>query len=180
MLAIVSWTNPAGGAWEVGGNWSNGTGPGTSDDAVIDMPGITVTHATGSHQVQSLAVNDSFNLSGGTLTVTGDLTVQNGNLFKLSGGTLASATIHSGGTILATNSASALSGVTLNGTLDVTSGSSPRVDVINGLTLNGAILVGNSDGSVNGNVHFANTESLAGSGTILLGGSTFNALEHRQ
>nr|MBK9650241.1 T9SS type A sorting domain-containing protein [Bacteroidota bacterium] len=42
--ANVSWNNVAGGNWSVGANWSNGSGPGANDTAVISLNGTyTVT-----------------------------------------------------------------------------------------------------------------------------------------
>src|SRR5437870_817797 len=53
LLAPVSWLGGSG-DWNNGANWSNGVGPGPDDDTTIDVPGITVTHSTGSHTVKSL------------------------------------------------------------------------------------------------------------------------------
>src|SRR5262245_7250009 len=88
LLSVVRWVGGSG-DWNVGTNWSNGTGPGADDDAVIDVAGVSVTHSSDSHIVRSLTINDPFTLSGGTLTVTGNLLAQNGNAFTLGGGTLA-------------------------------------------------------------------------------------------
>jgi hypothetical protein len=82
LLTLVNWVGGSG-DWNTGSNWSNGTGPGAGDDVVIDQPGITVSHSTGSHTVQSLTVSDAFTLSGGALSVTGGLTLNNANV-KLS------------------------------------------------------------------------------------------------
>ncbi|MBK8848306.1 MAG: hypothetical protein IPO27_17915 [Bacteroidetes bacterium] len=42
--ANVNWTNASGGSWSVGANWSNGSGPGAGDTAVITLAGTyTVT-----------------------------------------------------------------------------------------------------------------------------------------
>lgn len=44
MGANVNWTNASGGNWSVGANWSNGSGPGAGDTAVITLAGTyTVT-----------------------------------------------------------------------------------------------------------------------------------------
>ena len=88
MLSTVTWIGGSG-DWSAGSNWSNGTGPGASDDAVIDVPGISVTHSSGSDTVKSLTMNDPFTLAGGTLTVTGNVQEQTGNPLTLAGGTLA-------------------------------------------------------------------------------------------
>jgi hypothetical protein len=65
LLSTVSWIGGSG-DWSVGSNWSNGTGPSAGDNAVINLPGIAVTHASGSDTVQSLTLNDGFTLSGGS------------------------------------------------------------------------------------------------------------------
>ena len=180
MLSVVSWINPAGGAWEVGGNWSNGACQGAGDDAVINMPGISVTHSTGSDTVKSLTLNDAFTLSGGTLTIVGSGNVQEQNssvLFALSGGTLAGGTVVSGTTITAkSNGGNTLSGVTFNGVLDLATNNNAIVNVTGGLTLNGTILVGRADGSTYGTVAFQGTQPLSGSGNVLFGGSGVNTL----
>ena len=175
LLAAVSWINPAGGAWEVGSNWSNGTGPGSADDAVINVAGISVTHSSGSHSVKSLTSNDAFILSGGVLIVTGNLQEQNGNSFTntnsftLAGGTLASATVVAGTTI--TTLSGTLDGVTVNGNLDMTQQQTATLTILDGLVLNGTLSVGNATGSNSGLVTFGNgitaNQSLSGSGTVL-------------
>lgn len=43
MMAVVNWINAAGGAWNVGSNWSTNSVPGIDDDVVIDVPGANVT-----------------------------------------------------------------------------------------------------------------------------------------
>jgi hypothetical protein len=52
-----------------------------------------------------------------------------------------------GTTITALNSSNTLSGVTLDGTLDMGSVFAPKMNVTNGLTLNGTILLGGANGS---------------------------------
>src|SRR5262245_55650251 len=90
LLSTVSWVGGSG-DWATGSNWSNGVGPGTNDDAVIDVAGITVTHSSGSHTVKSLTASDAVILSGGTLSVTG--TLSDSSALTLTGGTLANATV---------------------------------------------------------------------------------------
>jgi hypothetical protein len=122
LLATITWVGGSG-DWDNAANWRDDQMvnrlPGPADDAVIDVPGITVTHSTGIDTVGSLTVNDAFTLSGGTLTISGTL-VQNAILFTLSGGTLASATLAAGGTLTcATGSRTTLDGVTIDGVLDL-------------------------------------------------------------
>jgi hypothetical protein len=111
LPSTVTWINPGGGDWDTAANWLDGTTgtnhvPGPAEDAVIDTPGITVTHSSffSSDSVHSLtsaatlAVSngtlsiaadsevDSLNLSGGTLTGAGTLTID--NAFTWAGGTM--------------------------------------------------------------------------------------------
>jgi len=134
LLTVVSWVNPAGGAWEVGSNWSNGTGPGAGDDAVIDLPEISVTYSSGTHTVRSLTNEATVAITGGSLTITDDSTIN--NALDVSGTaslTLDSLTLEGTGTL--TNAATLqLSADTINadlnnqGTLLVPTG----VNTING------------------------------------------------
>ncbi len=88
----------------------------------------------------------------------------------LSGGTIR------GGVILATNGASVivqnvtLDGVTVNGTLDA-GNTYPGIllTITNGLTLNGAMLVGNPTNSAWGGVRCQGTQTLGGIGSIVFG-----------
>jgi RHS repeat-associated protein len=149
-------------------NWTvDGTGehrfPIASDDVIIDVANAIVSHATSADTVNSLSVsNGTFNLSGGTLAITG--TLGGSSTFNLSGnGILANAsaslTIHAlDGT---------LSSVTVNGALDVSNG---RVTVINRLTLNGTAQVGNTDGTTFGQLSFSGTQTVSGSGSLTFGG----------
>src|SRR5207248_652511 len=89
-----------------------------------------------------------------------------------------------GGFIVTTNGASlivqsgTLDGVTVNGVLDVGSSTSgANLTVTNGLVLNGTALVGNPTNSWYGEINFAGTQSLSGSGTVVFGDQTpYNAL----
>jgi hypothetical protein len=104
LPSTVTWINPAGGDWDTAANWVDDQGvhrlPGPADDAVIDTPGITVTHnmfftsdsvhsltsaanlafaegtitLAAASEVQSLTMT-SLDARGGTLTGAGDLTI---------------------------------------------------------------------------------------------------------
>ncbi len=187
LLDAVRWINPAGGNWGVAANWDAGRVPGAGDDVTINMPGATITHSTGTDSVHSLTLtngtlalsggilqnistlqdNAVLNLSGGTLG--GVSMIQGGGTFNFSRGTLLNSTVAAGTTVTGTgNQMATLNGVTLNGNLDLTSGN-PEVLVTNGLTLNGAAALGNSSGSTFGELLFVGTQTLDGSGSILLG-----------
>jgi hypothetical protein len=120
VLPTATWVGGHGTDWGTAANWSGGTGtnglPGPNDDVVINLPGVIVTHSAGSDTVKSLTVNDTLTLSGGTLTVT--------------------------------------SGVTINDQIDI----------------------GAADGSTSGNLTFAGTQTLGGTGFLIFGGSSSNTV----
>jgi YD repeat-containing protein len=100
MLSTMRWTNPSGGDWDTAGNWVNTSNssdhhvPTSGDDAQINFSGITVTHSSstndsirsltsqatlsfssGSLSIAAASTTPILNLSFGTLTGSGDLTV---------------------------------------------------------------------------------------------------------
>jgi RHS repeat-associated protein len=170
LPSTVTWVGGSG-DWSNPSNWSDGTInrlPGPQDDAIINVQGISVTHGSGSDTVQSLTVNDPLSLTGGTLAVSGNLAVQNGNTLTLAGGTLTSATVLSGSTLSAvTNTfqtASTLSGVTLDGTLNLSfTAFAALVNVSGNLTLNGGTI------SMGGacQMTFVGSQTLGGTGSVL-------------
>lgn len=179
LLSTVSWTGGSG-DWADASHWSDGSVnrlPGPNDDAVIDVAGITVTHSTGSDTVKSLTSNDAFSLSGGVLTVTGNLQEENGNAFTLAGGTLARGTVTTATTIAAASGT--LDGVTVNGTIDMTQADNASLTILDGLVLNGTLSVGKANASTLGVVTFGNgataNQDLSGTGTVVFGLSS-NAL----
>jgi hypothetical protein len=109
LLSTVDWKNPAGGDWDVPANWSTGQVPGASDDVVIDLAGITVTHSsTASDSIHSLTSQDALTISGGSLSVASNSVI--GNNLGLLGATLTGA-----GTITVTGMLT-WSGGTMGGT----------------------------------------------------------------
>ena len=106
----VSWVGGTG-DWNTVANWSTGALPGPNDDVVISpaSSSITVTHSSGTHTVKTLTSQRAFQLTGGLLTVSN--TVQVNNTFTLAGGVLVNATV-----LAATNGASFI--VNGSGTLD--------------------------------------------------------------
>ncbi len=168
LLSVVSWINSAGGAWEVGSNWSNGAGPGASDDVSITGVTGTITHSTGTDTVHSIEASAPITLSGGKLSVVGSFS--DSSAVTLAGGTLANANIAEGTTLVAASSTSSLDDVTLSGLLNMQS-SAFAVGVVRvtdtahtgaGLTLqSGSVLMDAYTG-----LTFAGTQTLAGSGTV--------------
>ncbi|MDD2685528.1 MAG: filamentous hemagglutinin N-terminal domain-containing protein, partial [Gallionella sp.] len=76
-----TFTNAAGGLdWSQAGNWSGGLLPGVLDTALISA-GYAVTHSVGNDTIAGLTINldNSLNVSGGSLTISG-LTTLDGAL----------------------------------------------------------------------------------------------------
>src|SRR5437899_608556 len=72
LLDAVRWINASGGDWSTASNWDLQRIPGPADDAIIEMPGITVTHLDSGRtdSIHSLTIsNGTFNILGGTLSV---------------------------------------------------------------------------------------------------------------
>jgi hypothetical protein len=165
---MVTWINGLGGHWDDGHNWDAGHVPGPTDCVVINMA-VTVSHDLPlTHTVQRLTVtNGTLDLSNGTLNAGA---LSGPGTYRLRGGTLGYATVAAETTLTAWNSSPASSGtlnaVTLNGTLDLTHVDAAYVLVQNGLTVNGSVNLGNSDGSHGGGLSFTNTQTLGGTGSI--------------
>ena len=153
------------------GAWSN-TGTITATAATLNLGGSFTTAGLG-----------TVNGSGGTVNLTGTLNNAASTLtlgpasgsWNLVGGTISGGTLSEtgGAELVVTGSSGTLSGVTVSGPLDltgVTTGNSPSLTVSNGLTLNNAtVLLGNAAGTTYGQMLFNNTETLGGTGTVLLG-----------
>src|SRR5262249_41583205 len=137
------------GLWSSDNNWSEFHPPTDQDDAIINTT-VSVTHNTGTDTVHSLAISTgaTLNLSGGSITDATTLDAPNGDShFNLAGGTLGGATLNNGSTVFATASGGKLSGVTLAGTLDLTTFNSSAT-VTGGLTLSGGtVLLGSNTGN---------------------------------
>ncbi len=128
LLATMVWTNPAGGDWDTAANWVNLADsndqhvPMASDDAEINLSGITITHASGtSDLVNSLTVasGSPLSLSSGTLsiasasTVSGDLTMAGGTLTGAGTLTVNGAMTWTGGTMSGTGATIAEGGLAI-------------------------------------------------------------------
>jgi hypothetical protein len=173
QAATISWIGGSG-DWNTATNWSTGVLPGANDGVLIGAgASITVTHSSGTHAVKSIQSQQAFVLSGGSLTVSN--TVQVNNTFTLAGGTLARATVlpSTNGVGLVVVGSSTLDGVTLNANALVQAGAygscaSVVLTVVNGLTLNGTLTLqrpGNYWGSAY--LSFAGSRTLAGTGQVV-------------
>jgi filamentous hemagglutinin len=139
LLATMLWSNAAGGDWDTASNWVNSVNssdhhvPTTSDDAQINLTGITVTHTSStSDSVNSVTVASGVTLSlssgklsiaaastnSGTLaigaaTLAGAGTLTNAGSLTISGGTIAAPLVNQG-TIVVPASTTTVSGAFSN------------------------------------------------------------------
>ncbi len=131
LLATMIWANSTGGDWDTASDWVNSANasdhhvPTASDDAQINLSGITVTHSSSTpDSVNSVTVasGTAAGLSNGTLSIAAASTIS-GNLI-MSGGTLTGAgtvTVDglltwSGGTMSGSGTTIAQGGMALGGT----------------------------------------------------------------
>ena len=145
LLATVTWINSAGGDWDTPSNWSTGTLPGPSDDAVIAVSGITVTHASSaSDSVSSLTIPASdaiLAISNGSLSIassssiSGNLSISGGTLNVSASLTVGGATTWSSGTITGSGAVTCAGALTLLGDGDPIH---PAIEDLDGATLDNA------------------------------------------
>ena len=165
------------------GTWSNTGTMNVQSGATLNLGGSFTTAGLG---IFAPAPAGSFSRTGGTVNVTGTLDNTGSTLaldsrtggWNVAGGTIIGGTITtSGGNVLtAVDSSNTLSGVTLDGTLDMSSVFAPKMTVTNGLTLNGTILLGGANGSDVATLTAQGTQAWSGTGSILFGGSDTTSL----
>ena len=165
------------------GTWSNTGTMNVQAGATLNLGGSYTTAGLG---IFAPAPAGSFSRTGGTVNLTGTLDNTGSTLaldsrtggWNVFGGTIIGGTITtSGGNVLtAVNSSNTISGVTLDGTLDMGSVFAPKMNVTSGLTLNGTILLGGTSGSDVGTLTAQGTQTWSGTGSILFGGSDTTSL----
>ncbi len=181
---VVSWINPNGGDWDTASNWSTGMVPTAIDDVTISIAVTNpITHnASNTDFVNSLTSQDPITLSGGSLSIA--ITASLSASLTLEGGTINGGTIDlsGGGTLVGTSSGGTLAGVTLDGTLDMTAYDA-TVTVTDGLTLDGTIDLGSTIYNYNynygyayGDLNFQGAQTLGGTGSVVFGNSSANAI----
>ena len=170
MTSTVTWTGGAGTTnWTDAANWSTDALPGAGADVVINVAtATTIQIAYANVSIDSLTTNAQISvglaasLSAATLNASANV--------LLEGGTIANTTINmSPGSALVGSAypGGTLDGVTASGLLDM---SNAGIDIADGLTLNNAtMLLGDTNGTTFGTLWFTNTETLGGTGTIILG-----------
>jgi hypothetical protein len=175
------WTGLAvDGLWSTDNNWSEFHVPTAADDAIINS-NVTVTHNAGADAVHSLALSTgaTLNLTGGSITDATTLDAPTGDShFNLAGGALVGATVSNGSTVFATTSSGGtLSGVTLAGTLDMTTVYGASATVAGGLTLNGGtVLIGSNTGNYGLLSFDGGAQTLGGTGAVVFGTHVYDFL----
>ena len=125
-----------------------------------------------------------FQPTGGTVNLTGlldntgqtlALDATTGSWMLRSGSTISNGTVTATGGAQLIAAGGKLNGVTLGCDLNVTDNN--NLHIVNGLTLNGAtVYLGNAAGSTAGQMYFDDTETLGGTGTVLLGKNGGNGI----
>jgi hypothetical protein len=130
-------------------------GGGTTNSGVINVGGVSTANL-------GVAAGHNINNTGGAINVAA------GSVINQVGSTITGGTINTTGTgalVAFSSAANYLSGVTLNGNMDMATNGASRQRVVNGLTLGGATV----DINRNGILSFEGTSTLAGTGTIVFG-----------
>jgi hypothetical protein len=177
LFTTNTWSATAGGDWDTATNWSLGHVPTATEDAVIVLgPSRTITHSRNSaDSVNSVTCSAALNISSGSLNVAN--TIQVTGLFSLNNGALIGGTIVSGTTLTLGNTQNnTINRVTVasGATVDESVGNS-ALYVTGGLTLNGTLELGSSTGSAS-SLYFTTTETLAGTGSVVIGSSSANGI----
>jgi len=174
LAADVFWAVDASGDWTETSKWSSSPSlPGLGDHAIIDRPAgdFLITHTIGGHVVGSLDINEPFLHSGGQLSFAGTLNLQK-SFTLTNGASLTNATISA--PAMASNlilqGIGELNRVALATNLAITTGNT--LDMVNGLTLLGSTLTLNGPGG--GHVRVYNSQTIGGTGTILMDASAGN------
>src|SRR5262249_28396300 len=135
----------------------------------------------------TIAALGNFSSLAGTVNLTGTLDNTGTTLalssttgsWNLAGGTVKNGIYSNtaGAVLIFTSSAGPLDGVTADADLDLATNNGAFVHIKNGLTLNNATIhLGNVPGSTAGTLAFDNTETLGGTGTVILGRSGSNTI----
>ncbi|MCA9078469.1 MAG: hypothetical protein KDA93_25805, partial [Planctomycetaceae bacterium] len=87
LLAAVTWDGGGGDLlWSNPLNWSGDLLPGPTDDVTLNADGnVTVEFDSGASTIASLQLDDSLELTGGSLVITGDTSVSSGKELVASG-----------------------------------------------------------------------------------------------
>jgi hypothetical protein len=186
-MSTINWASALGGDWATGANWESGSGPTSTDDTEITVPGVYTVTITSPVSAASLTINAAGETldesSVGSLSLSGGLSLYNGAAFlngvnsiggsvQLVGGVLAigngaafgtGGVFFSGGQLLATTTETMTASMVFDGT--------PTIAAATGetLTLEGSAQLSGPDTTL--------TFGAPGeAGTILWEPTTFQAL----
>ena len=179
LLSVIQWTGGGDGkSWQDANNWG-GALPGVNDWAEIGPTfAAQAITSSGDVSVWRLTSDAPFQLAGGTFTATNMLQVN--NTLMIRGGTLENTTVDAGtggqGIVL-TPSGGTLDDVQAACNLDLATYDGASVHIANGLSLFDATVQLGSAAGTTGRIIFDATESLAGTdSTVLFGSSGSNGL----
>ena len=162
----------------IGSSWIN-TGVITCDNGSINLGGNFSTNSVNSITTSNSSVIDIQGLldnTGATLTLNA-----NTGSWNLNGGTITGGTISTNGIndLVATANGGMLDGVIFSSgsSFDMTSAGA-NATVVDGITVNGAINVGATNGSTTGTLFWSGNQSWGGAGAILFGGNSSDSIVH--
>ena len=178
QAGVMVWTNVLGGSWSSPTKWNPNGVPGEGDTVYITNSGTYSVTFNTTATVAGLVVGvdsgvQTLSLNGGRLVLTGTARFDHASLCRMDGGAI------EGGEITTTNGSALvvlgsannrLDGVVLNGDLDLTTINYAQVVITNGLELNGTAWVGGGMAPRYGALWFTGSQSLAGNGTVVMGG----------
>ncbi len=153
--ATITWTNAAGGNWNVPGNWSPAQVPVAGDDVVITLAGTYTVTVNVSPSVNSLTLGaasgvQTLSMTSQTLTLAAASSVgANGRLSLLNGTVNGAGTLTNSGTVVTVSSCTFGTPLVTTGTSIVRvegngSSGTATLTVANGFTNNGAIELTNT------------------------------------
>ncbi|HVK08457.1 MAG TPA: hypothetical protein VM597_06730, partial [Gemmataceae bacterium] len=160
-----------------------------SNAGLLNLPGGTF-HWGGTFPTASVNAPGRFTRSGGTVNITGTLNNSGSTLtldaattgvWNLAGGRILGGTVVNpvaANLNVAINNTNTFDGITIpaGSTIDVGATANAYLNVANGLTVDGTLLLGRTDGTAAATVAYTTTQTLGGSGSIVFGGSTSNAM----
>jgi hypothetical protein len=171
VSATIEWTNRSGGDWNNPANWDEGRLPAVDDDVIVDaLPGAVLSISSGNISVRKLLTNIPVQLSGGTITVSGEWKVE--APVTATGGTISHTKVVGAGAITVPGGRTLLVESVTLGT-DLTVQNNARIYVADGtLVLDGAAVHLQSQGNWT-LLDFDGADThLMGTGQVLFEGSS--------
>jgi hypothetical protein len=184
LLSAVTWTGDAGdGNWATPANWSGAAVPTATDDAIIPSGFPTITVSSGTQSVNSLNAASPLTIATGELDIgaggaslSADITLSGGTI---RGGSMSFAV---GAELVGTKFGGTLDAVTVTGNIDLSRTDETTIQVEDGLTIDGSILIGSAAGTTIGTLAFiGNVPQTLGAppgetANVIFGANTYNSL----